>query len=107
MSSKTPNFIWTTPSIHPMVVGEALVQSLEFDGTGELASADTKSYRSGQDVSSTCVSGSATITGRVLTTKTFTPDQKGTYIVVQELTDGGIARRIKTKILVARAEDGG
>ena len=104
MSAKKPNYIWTTPATHFMVVGEAFLQTIEFDGSGTLVFTDTKSYRSGADQSTACVAGSGSITDRMLTGKTFTPDQKGTYILVHSLTDGGIARISKTKVIVARAE---
>ena len=105
MSTKQPKFIWTTPATHFMVVGEQFIQSVEFDGSGTLVYTDTLAYRSGTDVSGATIGGSGTVTSRVITAKTFTPDQKGTYIIVQSLTDGGIERRTKTKVLVSRAQD--
>ena len=106
MSNKKPNYVWTTPSVFHMVVGADTTLSNELEGTGTLSSPASLIYRGGVDVSGDELSGSAAVSNRIMTAKTFTPTKKGTYILIWSVSDEGETRYLKTKILVSNPGDG-
>ena len=106
MSTKKPNYIWTTPSVIHMVIGADHTPTNELEGTGTLGGTTktTACYRAGNDVSTDVLDGlGMTVTGRAVTGETFTPDKAGTYIYLWEIDDEGEERRLKTKYIVAKA----
>ena len=105
MSTKKPNYIWTTPSVIHLVKGADHTPTNALEGTGTLGGslASAAAYRAGIDVSADVLGGSVSITGRAVTGKTFTPDKPGTYIYVWQIDDEGENRYLKTKYIVAKA----
>ena len=104
MSTKKPNYIWTTPSVIHLVVGADHTPTNELEGTGTLGGSlsDCDVYRAGNDVSADVLGGSVSITGRAVTGQTFTPDKAGTYIYLWKVDDEGENRYLKTKYIVAK-----
>jgi len=106
MTTKLPKYIWTTPAVIHLVLGADHTPSNELAGTGTLSSPSNDCYRAGADVSATVLSGSASVSGRIVTGETFTPDKVGTYIYVWIVTDQSETRYLKTKYIVSAPKDG-
>lgn len=66
-------------------------ESLSVDGEGTLASVTMYLYRGTSDVSATYLSGSASVSGRVITLKQISGLTAGDYIAYVYFTDGGVS----------------
>ena len=97
-----PNYIWTIPDTLYMVIGEIKAFSNEFEGTGTLSSPDSELQYRDADVSATYLSGTATVSNRIMTSETFTPTIPGAFVLLWEVVDGGNTRFCKTKIVVSK-----
>lgn len=78
----------TPITIYP---SQTVTETLSVDGEGTIAASAMYLYRGTADVSSTYLSGSMSVSGRVITLKTITGLAAGEYIAYVLFTDGGVA----------------
>lgn len=71
--------------------GQSPQYAINIPGSGTLASPTMKLYKGSKDVSSTCLSGSMSISGRSITTKTFINLSPGDWVFYIYFTDNGVA----------------
>lgn len=83
-------------------VGSAPVFNFNYLGSGTLSSPSNALYRNKEDVSATVLSGSTTVSGRVVTTKVCTFTIPGEYELYVTVTDGSILRVKALRILVRK-----
>ena len=87
------NIIFVEESPQVMSLGEAIAWIFEFADVGTAdpsAAGVTLCYNSsGADVSSSLLSGSASLTGSQVTAKKFTPLTAGSYVLLQPATIDG------------------
>jgi hypothetical protein len=94
------NQIYVNESPLVFWVGSSPIFNVNWAGTGTLASPVNTLYRNKEDVSASYLSGSTTVTGRVLTTKQATFSVPGDYELYIQVTDGSIVRVKAIRILV-------
>jgi len=100
--------LWVVEKDQVMVEGEAITFSVDFIGATTVASPDTKCYLNGEDYSATALSGSASVSGSVVTCKTVTAqagDGGSTYVMAVSATVNGNAEIRKFLIRVAGPAD--
>jgi len=83
-------------------VGSSPIFNINFAGTGTLTSPINTLYRNKEDVSATYLSGSTTVSGRVLTTKQATFTVPGDYELYIQVTDGSIVRVKAIRLLIRK-----
>jgi hypothetical protein len=89
---------------NPMVfwIGSSPIFNINWLGSGTLTSPVNTLYRNKEDVSSTYLSGSTTVSGRVQTTKQATFSVAGEYEFYFQVTDGGMVRIKALRILIKK-----
>lgn len=86
-----------------MFVGVDVAWSIRVDGEGTLTASSMSLYENGQDVSSTKLSGSLAVTGRVITCKTITGHVGGTKLrAIVYFTDDGVSSVREFTVIVPR-----
>jgi hypothetical protein len=83
-------------------VGSTAIFNFNYLGSGTLSSPSNALYRNKEDVSATYLSGSTTVSGRIITTKTATFTLPGDYELYVTVTDGSIVRVKALRILVRK-----
>ena len=89
---------------NPMVflIGSTPIFNFNYLGSGTLTSPTNALYRNKEDVSGTYLTGSTTVSGRVVTTKQCSLTVAGEYELYVTITDGSIARVKALRILVRK-----
>jgi hypothetical protein len=83
-------------------VGSTAIFNFNYLGSGTLASPTNALYRNKEDVSATYLSGSTTVSGRVVTSKLCTFSLPGDFELYITVTDGSIIRVKALRILVKK-----
>lgn len=103
--------IFVTESPQGMALGEAISWKFDFAEVGladPSAVGTTVAYNeSGADVSSTVLSGAASLSGSVVTGKKFTPTAVGRYVIVQPATVDGNTVFLACRFEVGNVYEGG
>ncbi len=85
-----------------MYPSQTVTDTLSVDGEGTLASPTMSLYKKTTDVSSTNLSGSMSVTNRVITLKAISGLTSGEYIAYVYFTDGGTATARYFEIIVPK-----
>jgi hypothetical protein len=96
------NQVFVNESPMVFIVGSTPIFNAVWLGTGTLASPVNTLYRNKEDVSSTLLSGTTTVSGRVQTSKLATLSIPGEYELYFQVTDGSIVRIKALRILVRK-----
>lgn len=80
--------------------GQAVLFNVTWEGEGTLSSPTNTLYREREDKSSTQLSGSTTVSGRIQTCKLATLTPPGDWALFCTVTDGSQVRNIRIKIFV-------
>jgi hypothetical protein len=83
--------LWVTTSLKRQAIGEAIAYSIDYTDVGTPGAAGTVAvYNStGGDLSSTLLTGSASLSGNTVTLKLFTPTTAGYYRLINTVTISG------------------
>lgn len=82
--------------------GQSITPNMIIDGQGTLASVTMSAYKGTGEVTSTVLSGSASVTGRTITLKTIGSLTAGSYLVYVFFTDAGLSTGRYFEILVPK-----
>lgn len=82
--------------------GQSITPQLIIDGQGPIASVTMSAYKGTSDLSTTVLSGSASVSGRTITLKTIASLTTGIYIVYVFFTDAGQSTVRYFEILVPK-----
>lgn len=80
-------------------ISETFAFSISVSGATTVTSPACVLYKGTQDVSSTYLSGSASVTGTTITTKTVSPSVADEYMLKTTATVDGFTRTFLTKII--------
>ena len=92
-----------------MVEGESIAFQIEYIGASSVSSVTYKVYRRRSDITATVMTGSATVSGNIVTLPSLTPidgDGKKYYGLAVTATVDGSTFVTKASIKVLRKEDG-
>lgn len=81
---------------------ETALFNVVWEGEGTLSSPTNTLYYRKVDKSSTQLSGSTTVSGRVQTTKLATLNTPGEWLLMCQVTDGSRTRKVGIRIMVKR-----
>lgn len=93
--------LWVKESPYPVALGDVVTFSFDFTdiGTPSAVGATLCYDQAGTNVSATALSGAASLTGAVATSKTFTPASAQAYTLVQPVTISG--NTVKRGVILA------
>lgn len=96
------NQVYVNESPLVFIVGSTATFNINWLGTSTLSSPVNTLYRKNEDVSGTLLSGSTTVSGRVMTTKLCTFSIPGEYELYVQVVDGSMTRIKAVRILVRK-----
>jgi hypothetical protein len=96
------NQVFVNESPMVFIVGSTPIFNAVWLGTGTLTLPVNTLYRNKEDVSSTLLSGTTTVSGRIQTSKLATLSIPGEYELYFQVTDGSIIRIKALRILVRK-----